>query len=199
MLCYTPTDWYWLADDGRLFSSARATLVPDDDPAYAGFVSTGGVATRWPEDDDGYQTDAALAWVLNPHGITVATTLASLRAAKIEELRAACAAAILGGVTVDALGAPHLYPTDATAQTNVGGLVMRSLLPTTAKDWTCLFACADAGGVWAYRLHTVAQIRAVGETVAAHVEAAMVTFDGLRAAVGEAKTPEAVAAVTWPG
>jgi hypothetical protein len=68
---YNPIDWYWKAQDGRLFSSAKPSTVS---PANAGFVArseNGRAPTAWPCDDAGAQTDAALQEVLAPYGISV--------------------------------------------------------------------------------------------------------------------------------
>jgi hypothetical protein len=56
---YNIHDWYWLADDGRVFSSARRVTVDENDAGYKTFLE-GGAATRWPQDLAGEQTDAAL-------------------------------------------------------------------------------------------------------------------------------------------
>jgi hypothetical protein len=61
---YNIFDWYWLADDGRVFSSARRVTVDESDAAYQSFLQ-GGPATPWPRDDAGNQTDPALQWVFD--------------------------------------------------------------------------------------------------------------------------------------
>jgi hypothetical protein len=58
---YNPYDWYWLADDGRVFASARQVIVDGSDPDY---VAWGNVATIWPRDEAGNQTNAALQDVI---------------------------------------------------------------------------------------------------------------------------------------
>ena len=75
-----PRDWYWLADDGRLFSSAAAGFVASDGEDYLAWTATGGIATRWPVDDAGEQTESELAAVLEPHGLHVSVA-AAMRAA----------------------------------------------------------------------------------------------------------------------
>lgn len=74
---YNPLDWYWLAADGRLFSSARAELVAEDDAAFAAWAEHG-APTVWPRNEAGEQTTAALQAVLAPHGLYV--DLAELKA-----------------------------------------------------------------------------------------------------------------------
>ena len=87
MIPYNPFDWYWLADDGRLYSSARSGLTDASDPAY---LSWGGVATSWPRDDDGAQTDAALQEVLAPYGLALwPETLAQAQARLCQAIDAA--------------------------------------------------------------------------------------------------------------
>lgn len=71
-LPYTPQDWYWLASDGRIYSSARNALVYPYDSRYLAFVAQRGGTTPWPVDINGQQTTAALQDVLSPHRITLA-------------------------------------------------------------------------------------------------------------------------------
>lgn len=63
-----PQNWYWLADDGRLFSSLSQTLVAVDDPAYVAWDATYDAAP-WPVDGAGAQTDAALQAILEPYNM----------------------------------------------------------------------------------------------------------------------------------
>lgn len=88
---YSPNDWYWLSDDGRVFSSARGIVTDEEDEGYKLFVS-GGRATPWPRDDSDQQTDFALDQVLNvvglsgPGGATTPAAVSSAQA-KIQLLR----------------------------------------------------------------------------------------------------------------
>ncbi|WP_199091550.1 hypothetical protein [Bosea sp. ASV33] len=66
---YDPKDWYWLADDGRLFSSAAGDVITDDLPAYLDWREAGHLPSLWPSDGVGAQTDAALQSVLAPYGV----------------------------------------------------------------------------------------------------------------------------------
>ncbi|SHI80581.1 hypothetical protein SAMN02745911_1226 [Aureimonas altamirensis DSM 21988] len=70
MPTFNPFDWYWLADDGRLFSSAVQAEVAADDAAYTEW-SESNRATAWPRDEEGNQTDAALQEVLATYGLAV--------------------------------------------------------------------------------------------------------------------------------
>lgn len=79
-----PNDWYWLALDGRLFSSARGEIVPLTDAEYLAWRDIN-LPTPWPRDDVGDQTDAALQEVLTPYGIHVSLdTLKIALKAKID-------------------------------------------------------------------------------------------------------------------
>jgi hypothetical protein len=69
---FTPLDWYWLAKDGRTYSSARNALVYSYDSAYLAFVAKHGGITPWPVDANGQQTTAALQAVMSQYGITLA-------------------------------------------------------------------------------------------------------------------------------
>jgi hypothetical protein len=71
MRIYNPIDWYWKSDDGRVFSSARQALISEADGGFKAFMASGGKPTRWPVDDEGRQTDAALQNVLTPYGLKV--------------------------------------------------------------------------------------------------------------------------------
>jgi hypothetical protein len=68
---YNPYDWYWLADDARLFSSKQQLLIDDTDSGYVTWTDLGNVPTPWPRDDAGNQTDASLQEVVGPNGVFV--------------------------------------------------------------------------------------------------------------------------------
>lgn len=70
MLSFDPFHWYWLAEDGRVYSSASQSLVDDDDAGYSEW-SVENHATPWPRDAEGNQTDAALQDVLSEYGLSV--------------------------------------------------------------------------------------------------------------------------------
>jgi Domain of unknown function (DUF4376) len=72
MMIGFPYDWYWLADDKRVFASARQVIVTDTDPAYLAWIAIpGNLATPWPYDAAGNQTEAALQVVLAPYNLFV--------------------------------------------------------------------------------------------------------------------------------
>ena len=124
-------------------------------------------------------------------------SLDDLRAARDAALSAECAAAIVSGVTVDALGEPIFYPTGSTDQVNLAGAVVLTLLPGLPADWSQELTCRDASGAWARRAHTAAQVQAVGRVVAAHVDACRARLAERREALAGAADAGAVEAVVW--
>lgn len=66
---YNPFDWYWLREDGVIYSSNSQSYVSENDTIYASWCESGGSATLWPRDEKGIQTDAALQDVLTPYGL----------------------------------------------------------------------------------------------------------------------------------
>lgn len=70
---FTQDDWYWIADDGRIFGSARRSEVEtDDDAKFNEWVAVRGHGpTIWPRDLTGKQTNAALGQVLECYGLSV--------------------------------------------------------------------------------------------------------------------------------
>jgi len=65
------SDWYWVADDGRVYSSARQIIVDAQDVEYLGWLGIFGSATAWPSTPEGEQTDAELQKAVAPFGLLV--------------------------------------------------------------------------------------------------------------------------------
>ena len=127
----------------------------------------------------------------------LAPSLGEIRAARIAALRAACAAAIVGGFTSSALGAPHTYPSAPTDQVNLMGSATASLLPGITESWSTPFWCADAGGAWAYRAHSAAAIQALFDAGKDHVVACQTALAVLTAEVESAADAAAISAIVW--
>ncbi|MER2603605.1 MAG: hypothetical protein ABTR27_14795 [Candidatus Competibacter phosphatis] len=68
---FNPARWFWLADDGRVYSSAAAKIITaknkEEWAEYQRF-RTGAAPTPWPRDGDGNQTATALSAVLTAAG-----------------------------------------------------------------------------------------------------------------------------------
>lgn len=85
----------------------------------------------------------------------IPAVLAQLHQSKTQAIDLACTAAITGGFWSSALGAPHRYSSELDDQLNLTGAVLRG------EDLP--FACRDEQGLKAFRLHTAAQLRRVGD------------------------------------
>jgi hypothetical protein len=119
---YDPRDWYWKADDGRIFASARQMLVTEDDADYVAFAEVV-MPSVWPRDDAGEQTDDALQDVLRPYEI--ATSLPAYAA----DVRWRT---MSGGITVN--GLPVATDSLAMGNLNSASLYAQSD-PTATFAW----------------------------------------------------------------
>lgn len=68
---FNPFKWFWLSDNGRVYDSEQQRKTTVSDARYQDWRSIGNVPTRWPQDTEGSQTDAALQEVLNEYGLFV--------------------------------------------------------------------------------------------------------------------------------
>lgn len=71
---YTATNWYWVKANGNVFSSAKQAFVKANDPDFATWSEAGGIATPWPKDQNGDESDAAMTDVLSPYGMSLPKT-----------------------------------------------------------------------------------------------------------------------------
>lgn len=74
---FNPADWYWIKEDGAIYSSASQAFVEADDAAFVAWRSAGATPTPYPRDTAGNESEAALQDVLSPYGIYL--SLAPLR------------------------------------------------------------------------------------------------------------------------
>ncbi|TVT82363.1 hypothetical protein [Pseudomonas sp. H3(2019)] len=134
-----------------------------------------------------------------PVAPTLGALLVLAQTAQVQMVDAECAAAIVSGFSCDALvsGTPYTYPAKMTDQANLSSSVLASLLPGTGTDWSTPFWCADEAGVWAYRLHTAAQIQAVGVCGKAAISGFIGRKIVLEGQIMAATSLEAVQAVVW--
>jgi hypothetical protein len=120
---FDPHIWYWLADDGRIFSGARQTIVAEDDADYLVFKQMA-MPTQWPRDLPGEQTDAELQKVLDPFNLFV--TLQGYTAFKRWQKEQ-------GGIML-ASGMP--ITTDDRSQAKITGAYSAAVeLPTVVTPW----------------------------------------------------------------
>jgi hypothetical protein len=66
---FVPQTWYWLADDGRVFSGPLEQVVSTSDQGYVDWIALGRYPTEWPREIDGTQTNAMMQTVLAPFGM----------------------------------------------------------------------------------------------------------------------------------
>lgn len=102
---FEPGIWYWLREDGAVYSSDRGAVIAEGDAEYSAWTSTGQRATPWPKDANGNQTMASLQAVL-PEGVYA--SLDDYAAKVLADAQAA-------GVTVDGVR----VPTDLNSQSQL--------------------------------------------------------------------------------
>lgn len=116
-------DWYWLASDGRVYSSARLAQLTTSDAGYQAFVAANGGAGSWPQDASGNQTLAALQEVLSAYGAYV--DLKAYTAAKRFNIET-------GGTTINGT----LIATDRESQAMISGAFnMATNNPSFTTQW----------------------------------------------------------------
>ena len=70
---YNPRNWYWIAGDERIYSSALGKLISKASQDYAAWTEAGGIATPWPRDAEGNQTQIALDEVIVASGLAISS------------------------------------------------------------------------------------------------------------------------------
>ncbi|WP_407146224.1 DUF4376 domain-containing protein [Bradyrhizobium sp. ORS 86] len=131
MPSYNPADWYWQADDGRIFSSARVELVATDDTELAAWKAAGNGPTVWPRDNAGAQTTASLQAVLSPYGLfaDLKVYAAAVRYNKVS-----------GGITYQG----HPIATDDASRGNI--IAEAVAAQVIGAGFTTAWKCSD--GTW---------------------------------------------------
>ncbi|MET3892768.1 hypothetical protein ABIE41_003844 [Bosea sp. OAE506] len=155
---FDPRDHYWLAEDGRLFGSARAGLVnaPESDEAYAAWRDLGRLPTPWPSGDGGEQSLATLQAVLSPYGLFADL----LSYARDRRWRAE-----VGGMTWN--GVP--IATDDSSKVKIAGARIKAQAdPAFETTWYG----ADGEGV----VVDAALLTALSDAVLEHVDGTFTTF-----------------------
>lgn len=172
-------DWYWAASDGRLYSSARQSLVAQDDEAFAAWQVGGRRPTAWPRDEAGEETVSALQDVLTRYGRWADLTAYAAHRRWLAET---------GGIVV----AGTAIATDRESQ----ALIMGARLYAQATPDTSFQFKAAAGFVTL----DGADIEAVALAVAAHVQACFAVEAGVRADIeaGTITTLSQVDGAAWP-
>ena len=172
-------DWFWLADDGRLYASARQAIVGADDADFVSWRAAHGAPTPWPRDDAGAQTDAALQAVLTPYGLWVDLTAYAADA----RWRYETGGIVVAGLTV---------PTDRASQQMIAGM-----LATVQLDPAATIRFKAGGG---FATLDAAQVIAIARAVGAHVQAAFAReADVIEALASQAITTRAQVDAVFAG
>lgn len=159
---FDPRDWYWLAADGRLFSSARVKLIVENDESFVAWAAHA-APTPWPRDDAGEQTTAALQAVLAPYGL-FADLLAYARDGR---WRAEVGGMLWNGVSI---------ATDDSSKVKIAGARLAAQAnPAFETTWWG----TDGEGV----VVDAALIIQLSDAVLAHVDATFTTFGLVKAAI----------------
>ncbi len=161
---FNPYDWYWRADDGRVFSSAQQATVPDTDQGYIDFMQWAG-PTPWPRDGSGEQTTQSMQEVLSPYGLFA--DLLAYAANKRWETE-------VGGITFN--GAP-VSTDDRSKQMVTGARLAAQADPDFVTPWVM-----DDNSV--VQLNAQAII-ALSDAVLAHVQACFTVFATVRAGIAD--------------
>lgn len=146
-MTYNPFNWYWLADDERVYASARQLIVDSTDADYVAWDADN-TATPWPRDSVGNQTNPSLQDTLAPYRLFVDLIY---YAADARYRRAS------GGVTIG--GKPYL--SDPTSRNTVA----------SAHD----YAVANPGHITDWKLADGTFVQ-LDESALAHVLQQMATF-----------------------
>jgi hypothetical protein len=171
---FHPYDWYWLADDARLFSSATQSLVQSTDPNYITWTE-GGPATAWPRDNAGNQTDPSLQDVLTPYNL-----FATPQAAAYAELMKS----IDGGFTTTGVAsAPSGMPT-MSAQYNRTEINIARGAAIDNTSYTTTWLGADGVG---YPLTNAELKGSLYQALNTHMNAAYTTYFQTAMAIKEGK------------
>lgn len=125
------------------------------------------------------------AWVVD---------LAAIHKAKTASVSTACEAAITASFNSEALGSPHTYSSQLDDQLNLTGAILRGLdMP---------YACRDEQGAKAFRLHTAAQLRQVGDDFTLYKLQLLQRANELKQQLDQALAAgdvQAMQAITWEG
>lgn len=175
---YNPNDWYWAADDGRVYSSARRSLVAAEDATYRARLA-GGLMTPWPRDEEGDQTDAALQDVLRPYGLWIdLTSYAADKRWRVET----------GGISV---GGVPVATDDRSNVTIRGARIKADAEPAYVVGWK--------GAKGSFVALTAPQIIAISNAVLAHVDACFAVEAAVVAAItaGDITTTQQIDEWQW--
>jgi hypothetical protein len=163
-----PFGWYWIADDGRVYSAPKQSVVTVDDPEYVAFLQGGRMsATPWPRDMAGNQTNEELQKTIGQHGLSLspADALIAYAANKrwVKET---------GGITV---GGMSILTDDRSKQMLMGARLFADSNPEFSTAWVC--------GDGTIVVVNAAQIAGVSDAVLSWVASCFATFAAVQAQI----------------
>lgn len=177
----------WVEADQRFAFSPTAgerELTPAEHMALLQAESRGGQLR--PDAVTGQPT------VLDRPNLSLDEQLVQEHAAKVQELSAACEAAITSGFTSDALGTLHRYDSQLEDQINLTSALL--------NDQPTLYPCRDDSGAKQFLEHTPEQLRAVSSAFAAFKLKLLQQNNVLKEQADQALAGgelEALQAITW--
>lgn len=122
----------------------------------------------------------------------VPAVVAALHQSQTAAINRGCETAITAGFTSAALGAPHTYSSQLDDQLNLTGAILRGLdMP---------YACRDEQGQKEFRLHTIEQLRHVGDDFSQAKLQLLQRANQLKQLLDAARAAadvDAMAAITW--
>lgn len=191
MLDKFPQNWFWVADDSRVFS-VKTGIVTSKHKVFVSYLAGGGLTTQWPRDQSGQQTEAALDEVLAPYGFRCSSL-------SIEEMRRTARAQVIAFADQMTERITGQYPAaevaswptqEAEARAIVAGAdaaaaPLISALATAAKMPLKDYATGVLAKAEAYR-QVVAAVKAIRDTTDAAIDAAT-TPEAVGAALEQAR------------
>ncbi|CAM1655825.1 unnamed protein product [Bartonella choladocola] len=203
---YVPTNWYWFASDGRVYSSAKQAIVAENDKDYSAWQEAGNPQTPWPKNEDGEETEEALAAVLANYGLKMfPATLAETKEAQKSRVDAAAEKERLKYIT-NGVGQSMTYQTkfeqavDYSKKYAAHTADPKNVNPPDENEFPLLQASIGIDGSSMIEVaETVTYAYAVWEKIGAAIEGIRLKA---KAAIVDAKTEEEAlavfAAIKWP-
>jgi hypothetical protein len=148
-------DWYWFAEDGRVYSSKRMAVVGQDDAGWLA-AKAAKQASNWPRDESGNQTVAAMVAALAERDIGVDPKVHLYKHSADARWRMETRGVTVAGMSI---------PTDRESQALInGGVTFVQLHPSETVKWKT--------GNGTHVTLNATQVIAIGDAVAAHVQTA---------------------------
>ena len=205
-MMFDAKNWYWLGSSGRVYSSAKQSIIDEKDKDYLAWKAGGNLPTPWPKNDAGEETDEALAAVLVANGLQMfPPTLGETKEALKSRVDAAAEQERLKYIT-NGVGQSMTYQTkfeqavDYSKKYAAHTADPKNVNPPDENEFPLLQASIGIDGSSMIEVaETVTYAYAVWEKIGAAIEGIRLKA---KAAIGDAKTEEeaqaAFASIKWP-